>query len=159
MTEWQQMTTQERIALVKAKWTPEGSALAIARAIGMGVTRNVVMGVYYRFPALKFSHPLGGNKGKVIGGARKAKTAEPARKYVSIVHRQELVTQQPRPVYIAPAIAPESRRLALLEITDKECKWPSDERPFTFCGQPAEGSYCRYHARLAWAPPRERVAR
>lgn len=156
MTDWSLLTRAERIALVQHHHTRDSSAAAIARSIGLGVTRNAVVGMYHRAPALKLSHPLGGSNNGVKGRPR-AERREPMAKIKVIRHKQELLPQAP--VYVPPPTRPEFRNLALLDLKPNECKWPEGDRDFTFCGAPAEGSYCRFHARLSYAPPREGISR
>jgi len=56
--------------------------------------------------------------------------------------------------------APESKRLALVELTATTCRWPSGDpraEDFGFCGHDVSDSpYCPYHKRLAHEPPTTR---
>ncbi len=67
--------------------------------------------------------------------------------------------------YIRPVqnnvVVPISRRLRLVELTERTCKWPNGDplsEDFSFCGnESAEtGPYCKYHAKLAFQPAAER---
>jgi hypothetical protein len=54
-------------------------------------------------------------------------------------------------------VVPISRRLRLVELTERTCKWPNGDPlsdDFSFCGNdPAEtGPYCKYHSKLAFQP-------
>jgi len=58
-------------------------------------------------------------------------------------------------------VIPMSRRLTLLQLTEKTCKWPIGDPlqgNFYFCGAEAcEGSpYCRYHSKIAFQPVADR---
>ncbi|TIN36817.1 MAG: hypothetical protein E5Y10_22060 [Mesorhizobium sp.] len=55
-------------------------------------------------------------------------------------------------------LVPVSRKLKLVELTERTCKWPNGDpqaEDFGFCGSEAgeDGPYCRYHARIAYQPP------
>lgn len=61
------------------------------------------------------------------------------------------------------AVIPISRRLQLTELTERTCKWPNGDpqaEDFGFCGNEAAqtGPYCRYHARVSYAPPTYRLS-
>jgi GcrA cell cycle regulator len=51
------------------------------------------------------------------------------------------------------------RGLTLLELEKNECRYPSDDAPFTFCGHPVKdgSSYCTPHHFLCWVPARDRT--
>lgn len=139
MTPWRQLSTRERISLVQYHHLPGISASKIAASIGMGVTRNAVVGIYERNRELKLTHPLGGNVGKCF-------PAKPRR--VAMVAIKKPVVQKPVP--IAKPTRPEFRHVDLLDLKSGECKWPAGNGPYTFCGQDAEfRSYCAFHHRLA----------
>lgn len=139
MTHWRDLSRPERIALVKEHYTSDGSAAKIAASIGMGVTRNAVVGIYERNRDMKLSHPLGGNIGKVFSPREKP---EPMAKPI-IRHAP---TPQP-----AKIIRPDFRHVSLVDLKSGECKWPDGNSPYSFCGNEADGSYCRYHRRLSYA--------
>lgn len=63
-----------------------------------------------------------------------------------------------------PDASMEFKRLSLLELRDKHCRWPSgDPRDsnFSFCGCPtADGSpYCAYHSKIAYSQPSKSEAK
>ena len=58
-------------------------------------------------------------------------------------------------------VVPISRRLSLLQLSERTCKWPIGDPmkdDFHFCGcESADTSpYCSYHAKLAYQPVGER---
>jgi GcrA cell cycle regulator len=58
-------------------------------------------------------------------------------------------------------VVPISRRLQLIQLSERTCKWPNGDpltEDFNFCGnESAEtGPYCAYHARIAFQPASER---
>lgn len=62
----------------------------------------------------------------------------------------------------ALTIAPKSRRLALVDLGSRTCRWPyGDPRStdFSFCGhEPSNGVYCSFHSRIAYQPAGARNA-
>lgn len=58
-------------------------------------------------------------------------------------------------------VIPISRKLTLLQLTERTCKWPLGDplsEEFHFCGHESGESspYCAYHAKLAYQPSSER---
>ncbi|GHC80351.1 GcrA family cell cycle regulator [Limoniibacter endophyticus] len=58
-------------------------------------------------------------------------------------------------------VVPISRRLPLVALTERTCKWPNGDPlsdDFNFCGNDCAeaGPYCTYHAKLAFQPTSER---
>ena len=64
----------------------------------------------------------------------------------------------------APAenvVVPISRRLQLVQLSERTCKWPNGDpltEEFSFCGNDAAetGPYCGYHSKVAFQPASER---
>lgn len=163
--------TDERVELLRKLWAEGLSASQIAAQLG-GVSRNAVIGKVHR---LKLSSrgraaPAQARQKKSKVGAAKpaAKPAAPQRAMPQSIGATALsvefevepvVREMPRPVQ--DVVVPISRRLKLVELTDRTCKWPNGDplaEDFSFCGNDASetGPYCRYHARLAFQPVSER---
>ncbi len=152
--------TDERVEILKKLWADGLSASQIAGELG-GVTRNAVIGKVHRLG-------LSGRAKPSSSGAKRAKRVAKTGGYGS----------RSRGGYRGGAVVPgsganssrhsiedipvpESKKLCLVEISEKTCKWPhgdpaSDD--FHFCGHPPkdDGPYCEYHARLAYQPVAER---
>jgi GcrA cell cycle regulator len=168
--------TDERVELLRKYWSEGLSASQIAVQLG-GVSRNAVIGKVHR---LKLS-----SRGRATASpARAKKTAQPVQ--AKPVPRQpQPAAPQPRPAATtlgatalqasldaAPqvqtmhrtndaVVVPISRKLALVQLNERTCKWPIGDPladDFHFCGnESAEtGPYCRYHARIAFQPASER---
>src|SRR5690606_3715728 len=65
------------------------------------------------------------------------------------------------PDAVEDVVVPISRRLRLIELSERTCKWPVGDplsEDFHFCGNEIgeTGPYCRYHAKLAFQPASER---
>jgi hypothetical protein len=61
------------------------------------------------------------------------------------------------PVHLPkPAQAPVSRNRTILELRKGECHYPTGGTgaDMQFCGNPASGRYCPFHANIAFAPRR-----
>jgi|SRR6185437_12322262 len=63
---WQEITREQRVALLQETWKPTHSAGTLATALsertGSAVTRFSVTGLYNKVPELRTSHPLGGRR-------------------------------------------------------------------------------------------------
>jgi GcrA cell cycle regulator len=163
--------TDERVELLRRLWSEGLSASQIAAQLG-GVSRNAVIGKVHR---LKLSSR--GRTAPTQTRQKKPKAAAP--KPVKPVSAQVRPMPQtvgatalkiefdaepaPRPIVrqTDSVVVPISRRLKLIELSDKTCKWPNGDplsEEFHFCGNTSKetGPYCSYHARLAFQPVAER---
>ncbi|MBR7650971.1 GcrA family cell cycle regulator [Brucella oryzae] len=172
--------TDERVELLKKLWSEGLSASQIAAQLG-GVSRNAVIGKVHR---LKLS-----GRGKTTTAAPRSKkvntvaaTPRPAAQHSAGVHtttmRTATVTKTVgatalqmdyavdvvAETVVKPAsdvVVPISRRLSLLQLSERTCKWPIGDplnEDFHFCGNESGESspYCSYHSRMAFQPTAER---
>jgi len=161
--------TDERVELLRKYWSEGLSASRIAAQLG-GVSRNAVIGKVHR---LKLS-----SRGRTTTATTRQKKAPTATKTVVKAAVQRTVTTSigatalqaqfdAEPVvqrYLRPVenvVVPISRRLALVDLTERTCKWPNGDPltdDFSFCGNDAgeSGPYCAYHAKVAFQPASER---
>lgn len=171
--------TDERVEKLKELWGEGMSASQIAKALG-GVTRNAVIGKVHR---LGLSN-RGTGPEEPKPAAKPAKPARPAK--VAEAKDAAPATEEPKPqpvVRTPPAIrdatqprapglpTPEeqaaratlaeiekmARRLDLLSLTERTCKWPigdPTEDNFHFCGLPSVAGkpYCEHHVAVAFQP-------
>ncbi len=166
--------TDERVDLLRKLWSEGLSASQIAAQLG-GVSRNAVIGKVHR---LKLSSrgraapaPTRQKKAAAQGAAPAAKTVTraAAQRHATVsIGATALQTQfEAEPVarvYVRPVenvVVPISRRLQLVELTERTCKWPNGDplaEDFHFCGNeaPETGPYCSYHSRIAFQPASER---
>ena len=159
--------TDERVELLRKLWSEGLSASQIAAQLG-GVSRNAVIGKVHR---LKLSSrgraaaaPVRQKKATQapVAGKTAVKTvtrAMPAS--VGATALQTMFDAEPVARQITrPAenvVVPISRRLKLVQLSERTCKWPNGDplaEDFSFCGaESAEtGPYCTYHARVAFQP-------
>jgi GcrA cell cycle regulator len=171
--------TDERVERLKKLWADGLSASQIAAQLG-GVSRNAVIGKVHRLnlPGRAKSGGQASVRTKRATAAPRApnyanRSATQATRTVSrtsggaatgaalqqdldVVAAEELDT---RPV--DDVVVPISRRLTLVELSERTCKWPIGDPlqdGFHFCGNDSgEASpYCGYHAKLAFQPSSER---
>ena len=175
------MWTDERVELLKKLWAEGLSASQIAAQLG-NVSRNAVIGKVHR---LKLS-----GRGKTTSTQPRVKKVNPvssvtsrptpmnASTISSVQATSRIVTKTvgatalqadyaldtitetvTRP--ISNVVVPISRRLELVQLTERTCKWPNGDplqSDFHFCGNETgeSGPYCAYHSRLAYHPASER---
>jgi GcrA cell cycle regulator len=174
--------TDERVEQLRKLWAEGLSASQIAAQMG-GVTRNAVIGKVHR---LKLS-----SRGKSTSSQPRAKktvnttAAQPRQTSAPRAsggspsrggggggthaigatalksdYRTNAISAQV--LEFAPAlVAPEPRKLMLVELSERTCKWPIGDpmaTDFNFCGVDSgeSGPYCQYHAKLAYQPASER---
>ncbi len=166
------MWTDERVELLRKLWSEGLSASQIAAHLG-GVTRNAVIGKVHR---LKLSsrgratntaaRPKKQSNGHSGAGRTAARAASVSRVSTASVGATALQIQFDVEPYVRPrtqenVVVPISRRLQLIQLTERTCKWPNGDplsEEFHFCGNDSAdaGPYCNYHARVAFQPASER---
>ncbi|MDB6453647.1 GcrA family cell cycle regulator [Falsirhodobacter sp. 20TX0035] len=175
--------TDERVETLKRMWTEGQSASQIAKVLG-GVTRNAVIGKVHRLGLS--NRGAEGEEVPVAEAApmpepvqpEPAPAPEPPRPVPPVAPAPVAVVPARRP--IAPAgqplppqpsaneISPEAlasqrevekraRRLSLMELTERTCKWPIGDpatEDFWFCGLPCAAGkpYCEAHVGVAFQP-------
>jgi len=170
------MWTDERVETLRKLWAEGLSASQIAAQLG-GVSRNAVIGKVHRLklssrgrataaPARQKKPVQAPTASTVKAAPRPAAT--PTRIITATVGATALQTQfDAEPVarqYLRPVedvVVPISRRLQLVELTERTCKWPNGDpltEEFHFCGNEAgeSGPYCKYHSKIAFQPAAER---
>ena len=166
--------TDERVEQLKRLWSEGLSASQIAARLGMGVTRNAVIGKVHRLNLAGRAHqprsaaPRAPRKqrepshpGRSTGMPSMPTAGRTALKPMLRPEAQPRHVALPEPKPLRLVDLPKDGRITILHLSDKTCKWPigdpgSDD--FCFCGHgPRDGSpYCEYHARLAYQPPPDR---
>lgn len=163
--------TDERVETLKKLWSEGLSASQIAAELG-GVTRNAVIGKVHRLklssrgratnPAPRAKKPGGTPAPKPQARPQTARVSTSTMGAVALKAQfdQEPVAR-PMPRIVHDAVAPASRNLRLVELTERTCKWPHGDplhEDFSFCGNDSAeaGPYCTYHSRLAYQPASER---
>lgn len=175
--------TDERVDLLKTMWGEGKSASQIAKELG-GVTRNAVIGKVHRLglsnratpskaakekapskeasqkPSTKAAKPAPEPKKEAV--AEKPAPSVPARK--AIIPAGQPLPPQPSNSEISEealanviAVEKKAKKLKLMELTEKTCKWPIGDpatEDFWFCGLGVQQGkpYCEAHTAVAFQP-------
>ncbi|MCI4660733.1 MAG: GcrA cell cycle regulator [Neomegalonema sp.] len=164
--------TNERVEKLKELWAEGKTASQIAKELG-NVSRNAVIGKVHR---LGLSNRNG--TGKPAEQTAEAPQPEPVEEPVIAqpeepaaptkaaeaepeVMEEEIEAEQEEGYNPVAALAAEverrARKLSLLELTERTCKWPIGDPAtddFYFCGLPCETGkpYCEAHVAVAFQP-------
>jgi GcrA cell cycle regulator len=166
--------TEDRVEQLKKFWADGLSASQIAAKLGMGVTRNAVIGKVHRLNlAGRATQPrnTASRQPRVSRGpsSRPHAPSMPTAGSAALraMPRSEsaprpLPLPEPKPLRLVDL--PKDGRITILHLSDKTCRWPIGDpgtEEFCFCGHgPRDGSpYCEYHARIAYQPAQERRMR
>ena len=176
--------TEERVEKLKELWTEGMSASQIAKTLG-GVTRNAVIGKVHRLGLS--NRTGSGQPAEEAKPAEKpaspARAAKPEPEPEEAAPEPEEPPAEPAPARPQPGVrdaaqprapglpTPEemaaretlaeiekmAKRLGLLELTERTCKWPIGdpaEDEFYFCGLPSVPGkpYCEHHVAVAFQP-------
>ena len=176
--------TDERVEILTKMWAEGNSASQIAKELG-GVTRNAVIGKVHRLGLSNRATTPTSNKSesktkssptrspRAKQKSRKVDVAEPKSDNVTSLRRQIIPAGQPLPPQpSANEISPEAlarvseiekkaKKLSLLELTEKTCKWPVGDpatEDFWFCGLATQSGkpYCEAHVGVAFQPMNSR---
>lgn len=176
--------TDERVELLKKMWGEGQSASQIAKELG-GVTRNAVIGKVHRLGLSNRATTAAKPDAKAKAAPKtepkpKAtpRSSEPAAKADALMEpapkplparKQIIPAGQPLPPQpsaneISPealakvsAIEKKAKKLSLMELTERTCKWPVGDpatEDFWFCGLPVQQGkpYCEAHVGVAFQP-------
>lgn len=159
--------TDDRVELLSKYWLEGRSASQIAAELGLGVTRNAVIGKVHRLG-------LAGRPKPAVAAQSRAKPKPLARPPVEARIESpydSAVTTLPvsAPSYAAPiqaavseVVIPFSERVTIMDLRESSCRWPMGDPmnpEFRFCGARtgvAGGPYCVAHSRMAFQPAPER---
>ncbi len=177
--------TDERVELLKKLWGEGLSASQIAAQLG-GVSRNAVIGKVHRLklsgrgktttaaprskkvnaataaPRPAASAPA--QQGATASAAATMRTATVTKTVGATALQMEYAAEAVVETVVKPSsnvVVPISRKLTLLQLSERTCKWPIGDplsEDFHFCGSESGESspYCSYHSRLAFQPTAER---
>jgi GcrA cell cycle regulator len=165
--------TDERVELLRKLWSEGLSASQIAAQLG-SVTRNAVIGKVHRLKLSGRGRTTAAaprqkkTSSAAAGGKSGSRAATVTRSITTSIGATALQTQfdaEPVARYhtrpIENVVVPISRRLQLVQLSERTCKWPNGDpltEEFSFCGNDAAeaGPYCGYHSRIAFQPASER---
>jgi GcrA cell cycle regulator len=162
--------TDERVELLRQLWLDGKSASQISAQLGLGVTRNAVIGKVHR-----------------LGLSGRAKSSAPAapriRQRTAPVHRPPSVSRHSsvshrvhgntalalnpdhlldiQPMVYEDVVVPISLRVTIVELKESMCRWPLGDPTspeFRYCGSQSTGTgpYCAPHGKMAYQPAQDR---
>lgn len=152
--------TEERIAKLRKMYEEKHSFSDIAKALGGGISRNAAIGKAHRIGLSGNKNTRGPAKGPTAIREPKRPTAPGVGAAVQKINAAKVapVTKvKPEPFVLQCAeIVP--LNIGLLELAEGTCRYPYGDDTITFCGHPADGTYCPAHQRIAYAPRHGRAA-
>lgn len=164
--------TDERVEQLKKLWAEGLSASQIAAQLG-GVSRNAVIGKVHRLKLSGRGKTTStqtrskkintGSSGARSGGSSGHVATRVVSRSIGATALQTEYSTELVPVMktVTDVVVPISRRLELVQLNERTCKWPMGDplQPdFNFCGNDVgeSGPYCGYHSRLAYQPASDR---
>lgn len=142
--------TRERISVLTELWREGLSCSQIAYILGLGFSRNSVIGKVHRLK-LHETYPRASWKAtrRIFQPRSPRKPRAPAARKVRLNVPPEFPAVPPRAE--AWKALPDTKPITLMELNENTCRWPvGDVSPFLYCGcEPADGSsYCAAHRAL-----------
>ena len=116
----------------------------------MGCTRNTIIGKCRRM-GLRLKPHKNGTTPKPTGPSTKERnTVEKILKQK--VEKIAMTRMMNQPVVPEPLPAERQGEYTLLELGHNDCRWPSGDKDFTFCGMPIQPGfpYCAHHTKKAY---------
>ncbi|MGB8819225.1 MAG: GcrA family cell cycle regulator [Rhizobiaceae bacterium] len=171
--------TDERVELLRKLWTEGLSASQIAAQMG-GVSRNAVIGKVHRLklsgrgkqtstqPRAKKPVSSGTTTRSATSGPRSSGSSSRVSSHTHSVGSAALKADYDIHAvsatvleFVPALVAPEPKRIKLVELSERTCKWPLGDpmaQDFAFCGHESgdAGPYCQFHAKLAYQPASDR---
>jgi GcrA cell cycle regulator len=164
--------TDERVELLRQLWLDGRSASQISAELGLGVTRNAVIGKVHRLglsgrakstspaaPRVRqrpaptprapmASRPSGGGGGHAVRGN------------TALAYSIDTAIEA-RPQFHEDVVVPMSLRVTIVELKEAMCRWPLGDpttTEFRYCGIQSTGTgpYCTHHGRMAYQPVQDR---
>jgi len=166
--------TDERVELLRQLWLDGRSASQISAQLGLGVTRNAVIGKVHRLGL------SGRTKSSAPAAPRVRQRTAPLHR-PSVVHRSSGVGRgvghavrgntalaldtehlmDMEPVAFDDVVVPISLRVSIVELKESMCRWPLGDPTspeFRYCGSQSAGPgpYCMPHGKMAYQPAQDR---
>ena len=134
----------------------------IAARIG-GITRNAAIGRAHRLGIAIPRTTVTRIKSKRRNAPYQPRKRSDPKSFKLHSRRPSAAIFQAEPYTPKPApFIPENERKSLLQLEERDCRWPcTDEPPHMFCGRAKVAGlpYCDEHARIAFVPPHPRAER
>jgi len=152
--------TDDRVATLTKLWADGLSASQIAAELG-GVTRNAVIGKVHRLGLSGRAKPTSTARKPKVSRAASSGFNAGRKNPRALAGRANATNARPARPLIEDIPVPVSKKLDLVELTEKTCRWPHGDPStddFHFCGNtPKEDEpYCEYHCRMAYQTQTDR---
>jgi GcrA cell cycle regulator len=160
--------TDERVELLRQLWLDGKSASQISATLGLGVTRNAVIGKVHRLGLsgrAKSTSPATPRVRQRPAAAPRATIASRSSAGAHVVRGNTALAfsldaaSEARPLFQEDVVVPMSLRVTIIDLKEAMCRWPLGDPTspeFRYCGIQASGPYCSYHGRMAYQPALDR---
>jgi GcrA cell cycle regulator len=161
--------TDERVELLRQLWLDGKSASQISAELGVGITRNAVIGKVHRLglsgraksasPAVPRvrQRPAPASRAPI---ARSGGGGHVVRGNTALAFSVDAAVDV-QPVFLEDVVVPMSLRVTIVELKEAMCRWPLGDpttSEFRYCGIQSAGAgpYCTHHGRMAYQPVQDR---
>ena len=161
--------TDERVDLLSRLWLDGRSASQIATELGLGVTRNAVIGKVHRLGLAGRPKTIPSVPTAPVRSKAKPATRPEAELTAVVLQPEELPVAAVLQTYVKPpspsfseVVIPATERVTIMDLRESSCRWPMGDptsAEFRYCGARSpvgNGPYCATHSRLAFQPPQDR---
>jgi GcrA cell cycle regulator len=162
--------TDERVELLRQLWLDGRSASQISAELGVGITRNAVIGKVHRLglsgrakssaptaPRVR-QRPAPTPRAPVV--SRSSGGGHAVRGNTALAFSIDTAIEA-RPLFHEDVVVPMSLRVTIVELKEAMCRWPLGDPTtpeFRYCGIQSTGAtpYCTHHGRMAYQPAQDR---
>jgi GcrA cell cycle regulator len=164
--------TDERVELLRQLWLDGKSASQISAELGLGVTRNAVIGKVHRLglsgrakstssaaPRVR-QRPAPTPRTSMAGRPNGSGGGHMVRGNTALAFSMDTAINA-QPVFHEDVVVPMSLRVTIVDLKEAMCRWPLGDPAtpeFRYCGIQSAGTkpYCAHHGRLAYQPVQDR---
>ncbi|MGD0721527.1 MAG: GcrA family cell cycle regulator [Roseiarcus sp.] len=162
--------TDDRVEMLRQLWLDGKSASQISTELGLGVTRNAVIGKVHRLglsgrakspsatlPRIR-QRPAVASRTTIAARTSGGGQIVQGNTALAIALDPAIET---KPVYHEDVVVPMSLRVTIVDLKESMCRWPLGDPStpdFRYCGaqSAAAGPYCGHHGRMAYQPAQDR---
>jgi GcrA cell cycle regulator len=162
--------TDERVELLRQLWMDGRSASQISAELGLGVTRNAVIGKVHRLGLsgrVKSTAPTAPRVRQRPAPSPRAQIASRSSGGGPVIRGNTALafsidaSVEARPMFHEDVVVPMSLRVTIVELKEAMCRWPLGDpttTEFRYCGIQSAGTgpYCSHHGRMAYQPVQDR---
>ena len=162
--------TDEKVELLRQLWLDGKSASQISAELGLGITRNAVIGKVHRLglsgrakspsaaaPRIR-QRPSAATRAPISGRTSSGGQMVQGNTALAIALDTAVET---KPIYHEDVVVPMSLRVTIVDLKEAMCRWPLGDpstADFRYCGiaSTSSGPYCTHHGRMAYQPVQDR---